>query len=167
MTETPPDPDYRPCVGAFLINAEGLVFVGQRASSDDPAWQMPQGGIERQENPQKAVLRELAEETGVRTVKILARSKSWLSYDFPPELRASVWEGRYRGQTQIWFALRFLGTEAEIDLNAGPVGEFSAWKWVAADETPALVVPFKRPVYKAVVAEFGQYASPDSVPSTA
>jgi putative (di)nucleoside polyphosphate hydrolase len=160
MAKPSPEPAYRPCVGAFLLNRDGLVFVGQRANFDKNAWQMPQGGIDGAETPRAAVIRELAEETGIRKVEILAESEQWLSYDLPPELRDSTWNGRYCGQTQKWFALRFLGVDADIDLDAGPICEFSSWKWVAIQEVPALAVSFKRHVYEKVVEEFGKFACP-------
>jgi putative (di)nucleoside polyphosphate hydrolase len=152
---------YRPCVGVMLVNPEGGVFIGRRADrSGAPEgagswWQMPQGGLDEGEEPETAARRELAEETGVRSISILGRTRHWLVYDLPERLIGVAWEGRYRGQKQLWFVARFEGEESEIDLGAEARNEpeFDAWRWAALEELPALVVPFKRPVYKAVVAE--------------
>jgi putative (di)nucleoside polyphosphate hydrolase len=154
---------YRPCVGVMLLNGEDRVFVGRRADhGDDPEgagtwWQMPQGGLDEGEDLEAAARRELEEETGVRTVRVLARTRDWLTYDLPAELVGIAWEGRYRGQKQMWFAARFEGPESEIDLNPreGHEQEFDAWRWVALEELPVLVVPFKRKVYASVIEEFG------------
>ena len=147
---------YRPCVGLLLLNPAGKVFVGRRIdamAAGDDAWQMPQGGIDAGETPQEAALRELHEEIGTDKAEIVAESRHWLHYDLPPHLVGKVWQGRYRGQKQRWFALRFLGQDSDIDL-ATEHPEFEAWKWVELDELPALVIPFKRDTYRAVVAEF-------------
>lgn len=157
---------YRPCVGVTLINPEGLVFVGRRADHEgEPEgrgtwWQMPQGGLDPGEDPEEAARRELAEETGVRNVSILARTRDWLTYDLPPELIGIAWEGRFRGQKQLWFAARFEGEESEIDLGPreGHAQEFDAWRWVSMKELPSLIVPFKRKVYLAVIEEFATLA---------
>jgi putative (di)nucleoside polyphosphate hydrolase len=144
---------YRPCVGLFLYNRAGLVFVGER--DDMPgAWQMPQGGIDRGETPAMAALRELHEEVGTRQAEIVAESADWLTYDLPPALLGRVWRGRYRGQRQKWFALRFTGGDTDIALDATAHPEFVAWRWVAARELPGMTVAFKRAVYERVVAEF-------------
>ncbi|MGE5766600.1 MAG: RNA pyrophosphohydrolase [Bacteroidota bacterium] len=147
---------YRPCVGLLLLNREGKVFVGRRidtAKEGDNIWQMPQGGIDKGETPEQAALRELAEEIGTDKAEIVAQSRHWLRYDLPPQLVGKVWKGRYRGQEQRWFALRFLGQDSDIDLaTAHP--EFDAWRWVELDDVPALVIPFKRDTYRAVVEEF-------------
>jgi putative (di)nucleoside polyphosphate hydrolase len=156
------DLPYRPCVGVMLLNGQGHAFVGRRSERDDAPegaghwWQMPQGGIDPGEDPAAAVLRELDEETGVRSARILACAREWMNYDLPSALIGVAWEGRYRGQTQLWFAARFEGDDGEINLEPKPgcEREFDAWRWVALEELPALVVPFKRPVYEAVVAEF-------------
>ena len=158
---------YRPCVGVALINRTGLVLVGRRKPEAGPehvaggfAWQMPQGGIDAGEAPQEAALRELYEETNVdaASVRLLAEAPDWLSYDLPTEIRTQAWRGRYRGQTQRWFAFAFLGEDDVIDV-AHPGGgahkaEFDAWRWVPFAELPGLIVPFKRPVYEGVVAAF-------------
>jgi putative (di)nucleoside polyphosphate hydrolase len=142
---------YRPCVGLMLFRDGGLVFVGQRTDAIG-AWQMPQGGIDEGETPREAALRELHEEVGTDKATIVAESRDWHYYDLPPALAARMWGGRYRGQRQKWFALRFLGSDADINVaTAHP--EFSAWKWAHIDELLDLIVPFKRDVYSAVVAE--------------
>ena len=148
---------YRPCAGFMLVNREGLVFVGQRI---DPSahgfWQMPQGGIDKGEDIQDAALRELHEEIGVAAhlVEVIAPASRPLLYDLPPELLGKVWKGKYRGQEQYWFLGRFLGTDADINLEAHDPPEFNEWKWVAPDHLPDLIVPFKREVYETLVAEF-------------
>lgn len=149
------DLPYRPCVGVMLVNAEGEVFVGQRRDSDQPAWQMPQGGIDEGEDARTAGLRELWEETGVSAdlVRIEAETQDWLTYDLPAELIGKVWKGKYRGQKQKWLLLRFLGTDAEINI-ATDHPEFSEWRWLPADQLVASIVPFKREVYRAVLNEF-------------
>jgi len=146
---------YRPCVGVMLINPTGLIFAGRRIDSDLPAWQMPQGGIDRDEKPRAAALRELTEETGVAPdrVELLAKTPDWLTYDLPPELLGHIWGGKYRGQRQKWFLMRFLGDDSEIDITREHP-EFSAWRWIAADEMIAAIVPFKRDLYREVVRQF-------------
>lgn len=150
-TELPP-PGYRPCVGLFLLGPGRRAFVGQRLDTPG-AWQMPQGGIDAGEAPLEAGLRELREEIGTDRAELLAESRCWRSYDLPPELARSIWGGRYRGQSQKWLALRFLGDEAEIRLETAHP-EFDAWRWADPAELPALAVPFKRAVYLSVVDEF-------------
>ena len=152
---------YRRGVGIALFNHAGEVFVAQRLDSPGPAWQMPQGGIDKGEAPLDAAWRELQEETGVTSAQLLAESKGWLSYDLPPELAATLWKGKYRGQEQKWYAFRFTGAESEINV-AHPAGghepEFVDWRWEKLPNLPALVVPFKRKVYERVVAEFAKFA---------
>jgi putative (di)nucleoside polyphosphate hydrolase len=159
---------YRPGVGIMVLNREGLVWVGRRADApgepEGPGawWQMPQGGIDDNEAPKVAAFRELFEETGMRSAEVIAELPDWLSYDLPPDLAGRAWSGRYRGQKQKWFAMRFLGPDSEIDISA-PAGhnlEFEAWRWVAVGELLGLVVPFKRDVYARVVATFGPIARP-------
>jgi putative (di)nucleoside polyphosphate hydrolase len=156
------DLPYRPCVGVMLLNRDGLVFVGRRIGGAEHvdrthSWQMPQGGIDPGEQPWAAALRELREETNVRSVECIGEVVDWLKYDIPREIVGQVWKGKYRGQTQKWFAMRFTGGESEIDV-ANPDGaheaEFAAWRWEPMRNIPDLVVPFKRPVYDRVVREF-------------
>lgn len=146
---------YRPCVGVMLINATGLIFAGQRRDCDVPAWQMPQGGIDPGEDPRAAALRELHEETGVppEAVDLLGQTPDWLYYDLPADLVPRLAGGRYRGQAQRWFLLRLTGPEQSINLDTAHP-EFSAWKWMSADELLAAIVPFKRDIYAQVIAAF-------------
>jgi putative (di)nucleoside polyphosphate hydrolase len=157
---------YRPCVGIVVFNRDGLAFIGRRIDGPEHvdlthSWQMPQGGIDAGEEPWPAALRELHEETNIRSVERLGEIAEWLNYDIPSDLIGQAWNGRYRGQTQKWFAVRFTGAESEIDV-AHPGGtlqaEFLAWRWEPLENIPALVVPFKQPVYERVVAEFSKFA---------
>lgn len=146
---------YRPCVGVMMINAGGQVFVGQRMDQNQDAWQMPQGGVDAGEAPRDAALRELWEETGVRAdlVEILAETRDWLPYDLPHDLVPRIWKGRYRGQEQKWFLVRFLGRDDQIDIaTAHP--EFSRWRWQPVADLIANIVPFKAAVYARVLDEF-------------
>ncbi|MCT4559099.1 MAG: RNA pyrophosphohydrolase [Pelagimonas sp.] len=149
---------YRKNVGIMLINADGHVFVGQRMDSDLPAWQMPQGGIDKDEKPKKAALRELEEETGVSKdlVTVVAKTKGWIRYDLPHDLIPKIWKGRYRGQKQKWFLLRFHGTDAQVNI-VQKHQEFSEWQWLAVDDLVDNIVPFKRQVYKEVVEAFREH----------
>ncbi len=154
---------YRPNVGAVLFDARGLVLVARRAdlpreAADTSGWQLPQGGIDPEEEPRAAVLRELAEEIGTDRAEILAEHDAWLSYDFPPHVRLGGPKQRFRGQRQRWFALRFLGTDADIRLDAHAPAEFDAFRWVRLADVPGLAVPWKRPVYEAVAAAFARFA---------
>jgi putative (di)nucleoside polyphosphate hydrolase len=152
----------------MLINAQGLVFVGRRANkalrehvAEGHEWQMPQGGIDEGEDPYPAALRELAEETNVTNVTLLAEASDWFAYDLPEEIAKEAWKGRYIGQTQKWFALRFTGDDSEINIltpAGGHKAEFDQWKWVAMADLPAMIIPFKRPVYERVVQEFARFA---------
>lgn len=146
---------YRPCVGLVVLNRDGLIFAGQRIDSPYDAWQMPQGGIDAGETPRTAALRELAEETGIAParVRILRESARWLDYDLPAHLVGRLWQGRYRGQTQRWFALRFEGDDSEIDIETH-TPEFNRWAWMPRDALIARIVPFKRDTYAAVFDEF-------------
>ena len=149
------DLPYRPGVGAMLVNSDGLVFVGQRIDSTLDAWQMPQGGVDPGEAPDNAVLRELEEETGIvpALVEIVACGATPYDYDLPADLIKTVWKGRYRGQRQHWYLLRFLGTDKDVNIaTAHP--EFNQWQWVAPETLVDLIVPFKRDLYAAIVDEF-------------
>ena len=149
---------YRPCVGVMLINEDGHIFAGQRRDNDTPAWQMPQGGIDDGEAPLAAALRELWEETGVTSdlVQVLAEAPGWIAYDLPHDIVPKIWKGRYRGQKQRWFAFRYLGSDAQINIaTAHP--EFSEWRWIDGAAMLASIVPFKRAVYAQVVNVFGSY----------
>lgn len=160
------DLPYRACVGVFLLNGAGQVFIGSRRQDEaeegkvEPAyaWQMPQGGVDEGEDLLEAARRELFEETNVRSVELLAETADWLAYDLPDELIGFGLKGKYRGQKQKWFALRFTGDEAEIDVLRPGGGvfkpEFDAWRWENALRLPELIVPFKRPVYEQVLAQF-------------
>jgi putative (di)nucleoside polyphosphate hydrolase len=163
MTNTIPTNDlpYRANVGAALFNAAGRVFIGLRTGMPEGGpenWQMPQGGIDAGEDPAEAVFRELLEEVGTNDATILAEHPEWLSYDLPENPARHAFRGRFRGQRQKWFALRFNGADADIVLDRDPHPEFSAWRWASLHELPELIVPFKRPVYEAVVKEFARFA---------
>lgn len=153
---------YRDGVGIMLLNADGKVFTGQRLDSKLEAWQMPQGGIDPGETPVETAFRELAEETGVTKAEVIAEARDWLFYDLPDELIGTIWKGRYAGQRQKWFVMRFLGTDADVDIaTAHP--EFRNWRWSTLAELADMIVPFKRDLYAAVLAEFGHLVH-DPVP---
>jgi putative (di)nucleoside polyphosphate hydrolase len=159
---------YRPCAGLAVFNRAGRVFVGRRIDGPEHvdmthAWQMPQGGIDPGEDPWPAALRELYEETNIRSVEKLGEIEEWLTYDIPRAIAGQAWRGKYRGQTQKWYALRFTGDEREIDI-ARPAGghkpEFAQWRWERIEKVPELIVPFKREVYERVAQEFAKFARP-------
>ena len=162
MTDKP----YRLNVGAVLFNSEGRVLVARRADVPNAfegppgGWQLPQGGIDANEDPRQAVLRELEEEIGTRDAEIIAEYPDWLTYDFPLGLTAALAQ-RYRGQRQRWFALRFRGRDSDIRLDRDPHPEFDAWRWVAPEELPGLAVDFKRPIYLELVRAFAHFTRPD------
>jgi len=157
---------YRDCVGVAVFNAQGNVFVGRRQAGGDPEgsalqgapWQMPQGGIDKGEDPLRAALRELFEETNITAVSLLAEAPEWIYYDLPDEMLGTALKGKYRGQRQRWFAFAFTGQESEIDVLAPGGGkhkpEFDAWRWERLPHTPSIIVPFKREAYEKVVAAF-------------
>lgn len=161
------DLPYRPCVGIMVLNDKGLVWSGRRIAEpgseyDDllHRWQMPQGGIDKNEDPKAASLRELYEETGIQSVSFLAESQDWLTYDLPDDLIGIGLRGKFRGQKQKWFAYRFEGDEAEIQINppvTGEKAEFDAWDWKPMDDLPKLIVPFKKDLYTQIVKEFAPW----------
>ena len=152
---------YRRAVGIMLLNGQGEVFVARRIDMPTmAAWQMPQGGIDPGETPRQAALRELKEEIGTDKAEILGKSRTWLKYDVPIELRGGIWGGRYRGQQQKWFVMRFTGSDEDINI-ATEHPEFDAWQWVAPERLPDLIVSFKRQLYLDILAEFHAHlASP-------
>ena len=157
------DLPYRPNVGAVVFNRAGLVLVARRAdlpNAEAPAggWQLPQGGIDEGEDPRGAILRELAEEIGTTRAEVIGEHDAWLTYDLPPELIGVALHGRYRGQRQRWFALRFTGEDTDIRLDLDPHPEFDAWRWVELAALPELAVPFKRPIYEILTASFARFA---------
>ena len=163
------DLPYRPCVGIMVLNAQGLVWTGLRVNEPSDSeyynspfrWQMPQGGIDKGEDPQIASLRELYEETGMKTVTLLAETKDWLTYDLPDDLIGIGLKGKWRGQKQKWFAYRFVGDQDEIQINppvTGEKAEFEDWEWKPMHKLPELIVPFKRKLYSKVVDEFSNFA---------
>ena len=159
---------YRPCVGIALFNPAGLVFIGRRANrslkehvAPGHEWQMPQGGIDKGEEPRDAAFRELREETNVENAQLLAESPDWLSYDLPGAVATEAWKGRWKGQAQKWFAFRLTGDERQINVltpAGGQRAEFDAWRWEALANTPALIIPFKRPVYDEVTRLFSGFS---------
>ncbi len=157
---------YRPCVGAALFNRDGLVWIGRRADKPNNEgaghwWQMPQGGMDEGESPEEAVMRELTEETGARSARIIGEIPGWLTYDLPEHLIGKAWGGKYRGQKQKWFALRFDGADDEIDISGiGHPAEFDLWRWEKLERLPELVIPFKRKVYEQVAEAFRDLAGP-------
>lgn len=148
-----PAAGYRPCVGIVLLGEHGSVFAGRRSDMGSSAWQMPQGGIDPGERPETAAWRELAEEVGTDDARLLGAARAWFAYDLPPAVAAGLWGGRYRGQTQKWFAFRFTGRDRDIRLDRHGQ-EFADWCWLPPDELLRRIVAFKRPVYRRVVDEF-------------
>ena len=171
MSELPmSDLPYRPNVGAVLFNREGMVFVARRAdmpNAEGPAggWQLPQGGIDEGEDPATAVLRELEEEIGTAKATVIGEYPEWLTYELPAELLGIAWRGKYRGQRQRWYAMRFEGEDSDIRLDLDPHPEFDAWRWAKLSELPAMAVSFKRPIYEVLAAAFGRFAVPRPSPS--
>jgi putative (di)nucleoside polyphosphate hydrolase len=159
---------YRPCVGVMVINRKGRVFIGRRANGPEHvdaehAWQMPQGGVDEGEDTYVAALRELYEETSIRSVEKLGEVREWLRYDIPREIVGQAWKGKYRGQKQKWYALRFTGEDSEIDIEhpgGGHKPEFLEWRWERMETLPKLIIPFKRAVYERVVKEFAEFGHP-------
>ncbi len=149
---------YRPGAGVMLLNPVRHVFVAQRLDSTLEAWQMPQGGIDDGEDAETGALRELHEETGITSdkVEILARAPRELYYDLPDDLLGKIWDGRWRGQRQTWFLMRFTGTDADIDI-ATETPEFRAWKWAEPAALPGLIVPFKRKLYEDLLQAFARW----------
>ena len=152
------DLPYRPCVGVMLFNADGSVFVGKRIDQTVEGWQMPQGGIDGDETPAQAALRELEEETGTNKAQILREMDEWLAYDLPTHLLGVALRGRYRGQRQKWLAMRFQGQDSEINVHT-PEPEFAQWQWLTIESLPRLVVPFKRDTYARVISAFRDLAT--------
>ncbi len=150
------DPLYRPAVGMILINDENKVFIGERYDSQESAWQMPQGGIAPHEDTDQAMLRELQEELGTRKVEIIVKSKLWYTYDLPEHLAGRLWNGRFKGQKQIWYVLRFRGKDEDINIHTYHP-EFRAWKWVDKEEILDLIIPFKRDLYTRVFHDLWPY----------
>ena len=149
---------YRPCVGVMVINQDGLVFTGQRIDNHADAWQMPQGGVDKGENPRNAALRELEEETGIpaTAVEVVAETDDWIPYDLPHDLVPKLWKGRYKGQEQKWFLLRFLGSDDLVNIETAEP-EFRAWRWMDPQELPDRIVPFKCDTYVQVLRAFGRH----------
>lgn len=151
---------YRPNVGVVLFHPDGRVWLGRRAHTPEPYnWQFPQGGVDPGEDLADAARRELAEETGAHSVTHLGRTDGWLAYDFPPDHGGTKALRGWKGQKQVWFALRFDGAEDEFNLAAHPPPEFDAWRWGYLDEAPGLIVPFKRAAYDAVAGAFSPFAA--------
>ena len=145
---------YRPCVGIVLIN-NGSIFAGQRLDYKSDAWQMPQGGIEKNESPIRAAIRELKEETGIKKkhIKIILESKNWINYDLPKELIPKLWNGKFVGQSQKWFAMEFLGSDSDVNINTKNP-EFSKWQWMTKNKLLNSIVPFKKRVYENILSQF-------------
>ena len=145
---------YRQCAGIVLFNYTGMVLVGKRVDQITEAWQMPQGGIDENEEPLEAALRELEEEINTANVEILAESKNWYKYDLPNNLRAKLWKGKYRGQNQKWFAMKYLGEDNQIQPQSVEKPEFSDWKWIDIEDLPRVAINFKQDIYQSISIEF-------------
>lgn len=152
---------YRPCVGLMILNRENRVFVAKRIDMRTEAWQMPQGGIDEGEDAREAVMREMLEEIGTNNAEIIAESPLWMKYELPEHLVPQLWEGKYRGQKQKWFVLRFMGEDSDINIQTD-VPEFSEWKWVEMDILPDVIVPFKQALYRDLVETFRHLAEAKS-----
>lgn len=152
---------YRPCAGVVLMNADGLIFAGHRLDNSADAWQMPQGGIDKGEEPGDAALRELYEETGIPAdlVEVVAETPDWVSYDLPPEMVGKIWKGKYGGQRQKWFLFRFKGQDSDVNIQTEEP-EFDQWRWMAPEAIIDKIVPFKRSVYDEVFAAFANHIGP-------
>jgi putative (di)nucleoside polyphosphate hydrolase len=152
---------YRPAAGVMLVNRDGKVFVAQRLDSSLEAWQMPQGGLDEGEDAEAGAFRELEEETGISRdkVEIIARCPTELNYDLPDDLVGKLWKGKWRGQRQAWFLMRFLGEDGDVNLETAEP-EFRAWKWAEPAELPAMIVPFKKQLYEQLLIEFGEWLAP-------
>lgn len=163
MTVDPTTLPYRPCAGIMLLNREGQVFVGQRVDTTAEAWQMPQGGIDKGEDALTAAIREVGEETGIAAdlIRLIAQSQGEHLYDLPPELIGKLWKGKYRGQCQTWFLMRFIGTDEDVDIMTEHQ-EFREWRWVEPDLVPELIVPFKQELYQRILAEFRPLIGPEA-----
>lgn len=155
MPASPADKPYRKGVGVVLLNGVGQVFVAQRIDTAEPAWQMPQGGIDDDEDPLAAAFRELEEEIGTAKADVIAETDGWLRYELPADLQNKVWKGKYRGQKQKWYLMRFTGNDADINLETSHP-EFSAWRWIEFERLPELIIGFKRVLYEQVVAAFAE-----------
>ena len=145
---------YRQCAGIVLFNYTGMVLVGKRIDQITEAWQMPQGGIDENEEPLEAALRELEEEINTANVEILAESKNWHKYDLPKNLRGKLWKGRYRGQNQKWFAMKYLGDDKQIQPQSVKKPEFNDWKWIDIEDLPRVAIKFKQDIYRSISVEF-------------
>ena len=153
---------YRLGVGAMILNDHNNVFVAKRIDTPGNAWQMPQGGIDEGEDPDVAIFREIEEEIGTTKCEIIAKSNTWLTYDIPDELRSKLWGGKHRGQKQMWYAMRFIGEDSDIILDAHHKPEFSEWQWVEINAISDLIVPFKRELYNKIVNEFSHIVTRDN-----
>jgi putative (di)nucleoside polyphosphate hydrolase len=152
---------YRPNVGVALFDRRGLVWLGRRCKTPGPFnWQFPQGGVDEGEDLEAAARRELAEETGVSSISLLARTEDWMAYDFPAGWTGSKAQKGWKGQKQVWFAFRFEGHDGEVNLSAHPPPEFDAWRWVRLEEAPGQVVTFKRATYDHIAQVFAPFAQP-------